>query len=68
MKIYIPSKKETENIKQGIEDVTIENNNNKVNEKININTANKEELKKITGIGDTLAQKIIEYRIKNSKF
>lgn len=34
---------------------------------ININTASKEELKTLNGIGDTLADNIINYR-KNSKF
>lgn len=34
--------------------------------KVNINTATKEELKTLNGIGDTLAQNIIEYRNNNS--
>lgn len=38
------------------------------NGKININTASKEELKTISGIGDVTAQKIIEYREKNGRF
>lgn len=37
-------------------------------EKVNINTASKEELKKVPGIGDTTAQKIIDYREKNGEF
>ncbi|MBI6871690.1 helix-hairpin-helix domain-containing protein [Clostridium aciditolerans] len=36
--------------------------------KININSASKEELKTIPGIGDVTAQKIIEYREKNGNF
>ncbi|MBV7273052.1 helix-hairpin-helix domain-containing protein [Clostridiaceae bacterium UIB06] len=36
--------------------------------KININTASKDELKNIPGIGDVTAQKIIDYREKNSRF
>lgn len=36
--------------------------------KININSASKEQLKTISGIGDVTAQKIIEYREKNGNF
>jgi len=36
--------------------------------KININTATKEELKRLNGIGDVLAEKIIEYREKSGGF
>jgi len=32
---------------------------------VNINTASKEELKTLNGIGDKLAEKIIDYRSKN---
>lgn len=36
--------------------------------KININTATKEELKTISGIGDVTSQKIIDYREKNGDY
>lgn len=36
--------------------------------KININSASKEQLKTIPGIGDVTAQKIIDYREKNGSF
>ncbi len=48
------------------DDTTIENEE-KESDLININKASKEELKTLNGIGDTLAQNIIEYR-KKSKF
>ncbi len=38
------------------------------NGKININIANKEELKKIKGIGEVIASKIIQYRSINGDF
>jgi len=40
------------------------NSNSQTPEKININTATKDELKLLPGIGDGMAQKIIEYRSK----
>ena len=35
---------------------------------VNINTANADELTKLPGIGNTLAQKIVEYREANGSF
>ena len=48
-------------------------NNSNINEeenntKVNINTANKEKLETLPGIGETTAQKIIDYREQNGKF
>lgn len=55
--------------KIAIEEENEENNieNNDDNDLININKASKDELKTLNGIGDTLADNIIEYR-KNNKF
>lgn len=52
-------------IEEENEDDNIDNNND--SDLININKASKEELKTLNGIGDTLADNIIEYR-KNNKF
>ena len=44
------------------------NTTNKTNELININTATKEELQTISGIGEGKAQAIIDYREENGNF
>lgn len=81
-KLFIPSKankEETEkesNSKEGTyitkdngEGIVSSNPNksSNANKKININTASKEELMKISGIGESTANKIISYR-ENKKF
>ncbi len=69
---------ETENIKSCIDNKssiiekgqdTITNQDKKEdNSKININTASKDQLTSLTGIGDTKANAIIDYRDKNGNF
>ena len=49
------------------DDIFINTDNSTDNFKVNINTASKEDLMTITGIGESKAIKIIEYR-KNNKF
>lgn len=67
-KVYIYSKQEVEELKSiGKLNEEIDNTTKK-NNKININTATQAELEEITGIGPSLAQKIIEYRESNGKF
>lgn len=44
------------------------NNNNNIKDKININTANIEELDTLPGIGQATANKIISYRQEHGKF
>lgn len=78
MKIYIPTIDEKENTKITTEVGTeVENNydglantseEKLVSEKVNINTANKEELDTLPGIGPSTAEKIINYRKENGKF
>lgn len=73
-KIYVPNK--NEKISQYItgnsgNNNTEENNNsnlNKEDRKVNINTANQNELDSLPGIGPSIAQKIIDYREENGKF
>ena len=75
-KLYIPNKKDkiSEYISEGggqnVITGTEANSNTEMNKskKININTAGKEELQKISGIGPSLAEKIISYRNSNGKF
>lgn len=61
-KIIIPKKEENLNT-ESIEDTNESDIN--VQEKININTATKDELTSLNGIGETTANKIINYRNKN---
>lgn len=75
MKIYIPSKEEVENQKESGNYVGNTNTSNKnttdkndLNSKVNINTATKEELDTLPGIGESTANKIINYREENGKF
>lgn len=77
-KIYVPNKEETSQESQGREYITSAKDDSEQSEngakstgtnfKININTAKQEELTQITGIGESTAKKIIEYRTQNGKF
>lgn len=73
-KIYVPKvgemqkrlKEVAEN--QDTQSVNVVSSSNNEDGKININTATKEELKRLYKIGDKLAERIIEYREKNGPF
>lgn len=76
-KIYIPNVNEKEIIENMSSEIvksgsTQENSNTgeklKNGEKININTATQKELQKLTGIGESIALRIINYRKENGKF
>ena len=64
-KVYITSESGNNVIKDEKSNNTIKKGGNK---KVNINTANQEELETLPGIGTSIANKIIEYRNENGKF
>ena len=67
-KIYIPNQNETEeDIMENLGEIIEENSINS-SSKVNINTATQTELELLTGIGPSIASKIISYRKENGKF
>ncbi len=66
-KIHIPSVEEENSNLEQIQVISSANTSSK-NSKININKATLAELQKISGIGESTAKKIIEYRNINGKF
>ena len=72
-KIYIPSVKDKEEQKEVIiseagEKVLEGQKDRSESKKVNINTATKEKLTELPGIGSSTASKIITYREENGKF
>ena len=80
MKIKIPNKSETqkqlEEQNANIEDsyittesgASIKETQTKTIQKVNINTASQQELETLTGVGPSIASKIVEYRKQNGLF
>ena len=67
MKIYIPRIGESES--NDLNESAEWNCDDKTdNQKININTANEDELTKLPGIGQSRAKAIVEYREKNGRY
>ncbi|MBB2182645.1 helix-hairpin-helix domain-containing protein [Lachnospiraceae bacterium MD1] len=73
-RIYIPSKEEVKELELSdyianpSGDYDNSQKNDKTSELVNINTADKEELMTLPGIGHAKADSIIEYRLANGKF
>lgn len=69
-KIYVPDKEEAAGLKPQNEGIAAESSGNVVSadSRININTASKDELLGLKGIGDSRAEDIINYRTEHGGF
>lgn len=70
LKITIPQKESEIKKKKTIisKSINVSSNNSTESSKVNINTATKDQLKNLSGIGDSTAEKIIKYREENGVF
>ena len=69
-KINIPNKSDKEDVQIITENagINVDNDNIKNSIYVNINTATIGELQKLPGVGEAMAQRIINYRNQNGKF
>ena len=69
-KIVIPNINQKDDKSKIIDDdkTYIKDNGNSSSSKVNINTATQSEFESLTGIGPSMASKILDYREKNGKF
>jgi len=68
MKIYVPSVNDEEETEYATSSSGTSENNSSEAIKVNINTATSEELQKLPGVGESIANRIITYRKENGKF
>ncbi len=67
-RIYVPDQEEAEEFQSGTEGLSTGVTSGSEKGKININTAGKDELMTLTGIGEAKAESILKYREENGKF
>lgn len=68
MKIYVPSINDEEETEFVTSSSGVSENNEKDVLKVNINTATSEELQRLPGVGESIANRILTYRKENGKF
>ena len=67
-RIYVPDQEEAKELGNGAQGLGTEVTGEAEKGKVNINTAGKDELMTLTGIGEAKAESILKYREENGKF